>query len=97
MRQAHEKGTPVIRALFFQFPDDPEAAKVEDAYLFGGDLLVAPVFAAGAVEREVYLPAGESWREVATGKVYPGGRTVRAEAPLSVIPLFVRVGADLPL
>ena len=60
-------------------------------------LLVAPVFAAGAQERSVYLPKGDAWREVATGKTYEGGQTVTAKAPIDVIPLFVRVGADLPL
>ena len=97
MAEAHEKGTPVIRATFFQYPDDPDAPKAEDQYLFGSDLLVAPVFAAGAQERSVYLPKGDAWREVATGKTYEGGQTVTAKAPIDVIPLFVRVGADLPL
>ena len=59
--------------------------------------LSAPVFAAGAQERSVYLPKGDAWREVATGKTYEGGQTVTAKAPIDVIPLFVRVGADLPL
>ena len=97
MAEAHEKGTPVIRATFFQYPDDPDAPKAEDQYLFGSDLLVAPVFAAGAQERSVYLPKGDAWREVATGKTYEGGQTVTAKAPIDVIPLFVRAGADLPL
>ena len=55
------------------------------------------MFAAGAQERSVYLPKGDAWREVATGKTYEGGQTVTAKAPIDVIPLFVRVGADLPL
>ena len=97
MRQAHEHGTPVMRALFFQYPTDPEAAKYEDEYLFGPDLLVAPVFEAGAKKRSVYLPAGDDWREVHTDAIYAGGQSVMADAPIDVIPLFVRVGADLPL
>ena len=97
MRQAHEHGTPVMRALFLQYPTDPEAAKYEDEYLFGPDLLVAPVFEAGAKKRSVYLPAGDDWREVHTDAIYAGGQSVMADAPIDVIPLFVRVGADLPL
>lgn len=51
----------------------------------------------GVTEKAVYLPAGETWREVATGKEYAGGQVVTAAAPLSVIPVFVRKGADVDL
>ena len=90
MREAHEKGTPVMRPLFYEFAEDEAAWDVKDAYMFGADLLVAPVMTYGAREREVYLPAGAKWTEESTGKVYEGGQTVMAEAPLDVIPVFRR-------
>ncbi|MDO4866357.1 MAG: glycoside hydrolase family 31 protein [Clostridia bacterium] len=90
MREAHETGAPVMRPLFFVFPEDIDAWNVEDAYLFGPDVLVAPVMTPGAQEREVYLPAGAEWIEAATGRWYAGGQKVLAQAPLAVIPLFTR-------
>ncbi|MBQ4321608.1 MAG: glycoside hydrolase family 31 protein [Oscillospiraceae bacterium] len=88
MRAAHETGAPVMRPLFYVFPEDAKAWDVKDAYMFGPDLLVAPVMTYGARTREVYLPAGTKWTEESTGKEYSGGQTVTAEAPLDVIPVF---------
>ena len=95
MKQAHEKGTPVMRPLMYDFPADPLAWETEDAYMFGGDLLVAPVTEEGARECSVYLPAGERWINVWTGEAYDGGQTVIAAAPLDVIPVFCREGAKV--
>ena len=93
MQAAHEAGDPVMRPLFYDFPEDPEAWKVEDAYLFGPDVLVAPILEAGQRERAVYLPTGTSWRDAATGTVLPGGRWIlNCSAPLDRIPVFVRDG-----
>ena len=97
MAQAHEKGTPVIRPLFYEFPDDPDAWAVEDAYLFGPDLLVAPVMEAGQTRRRVYLPAGAEWRDAWEDVEYPGGSVVEVDAPIDRIPLFLRDGASLPV
>jgi alpha-D-xyloside xylohydrolase len=94
MRQAHEDGAPVMRPMFYGYPGDEQCWTVDDQYLFGGDVLAAPVVHQGARERDVFLPSGTTWTEVATGVVHPGGRTVTASAPLSVIPVFVREGAD---
>ena len=95
MKQAHKKGTPVMRPLMYDFPADPLAWETEDAYMFGGDLLVAPVTEEGARECSVYLPAGERWINVWTGEAYDGGQTVIAAAPLDVIPVFCREGAKV--
>ena len=95
MAEAHETGAPVMRPLFYGFPEDIEAWKVEDAYLFGPDVLVAPVMEKGARERTVYLPAGADWTDAGTGAVYTGGQRVAVPAPLDVIPLFTRDGRDL--
>ena len=88
MREAHERGTPVMRPLFYDHPDDPEAWTIEDQYLFGPDLLIAPVTHAGTTERAVYLPADVQWTDVWTGSVHEGGQTVRVPAPLDGIPVF---------
>ena len=97
MRQAHEEGLPVMRPLFLEFPEDRAAWSVDDAYLFGRDLLVAPVLVAGARARTVYLPGGASWTDAWTGETYGGGGTVTVDAPLDRIPLFLRDWARLPI
>lgn len=94
---AHREGLPVMRPLFVDFPDDERTWTVDDAYLFGNDLLVAPVLEAGATSRSVYLPQGATWRDAWTGRTFTGGAEVTVEAPLERIPLFLRDGADLPL
>ncbi len=95
MRSASETGEPVMRPLFFDFPADPKAWETEDAYMFGPELLVAPVLEEGATERTVYLPAGTAWRNASTRQIYEGGRTVTVPAPLDVIPVFIKAGSDL--
>ncbi len=90
MREAHETGAPVMRPLFYEFPKDKAAWDIKDAYMFGSDLLVAPVMTYGARERDVYLPEGAQWTEESTGITYAGGETVTAAAPLDVIPVFRR-------
>ena len=92
MKTASETGAPVMRPLFFDFPGDENCWNVEDAYMFGPDLLIAPVMESDVRTRIVYLPAGGSWTEAATGKVYTGGQTVTAAAPMDVIPAFFREG-----
>ncbi len=94
--QASRTGLPLIRPLWLAEPADPVAWTVEDAYLLGADLLVAPVVTAGARSRPVYLPAGR-WRDYWTGEVITGARWITADAPVRQIPLFVRAGADLQL
>lgn len=95
MRETHEHGAPVMRPLFYHYQADKRAWAVEDEYLFGRDVLVAPVLEAGADKREIYLPEGDNWVEHATGKHYAGGQTVTAEAPIDIIPVFVREGAQV--
>ena len=90
MREAHEKGSPVIRPLFYGFPEDKKAWEVEDQYLYGADILVAPILYAEQRERRVYLPEGVNWTEVWTGKGYEGGQTITVDAPIDQIPLFVK-------
>ncbi len=97
MQLAHEKGTPVMRPLFYDFPEDAASWDVDDAYMFGPELLVAPVLWKDVETRQVYLPAGCRWTDCHTGKVLEGGQTVTAEAPADVIPVFRREGSELAL
>ena len=93
MEIAHEKGTPVMRPLMYDFSDDECAWEVEDEYMFGSKYLVCPVMEAGARSRTVYLPVladGERWVDAATGTEYDGGQTVTVAAPLEQIPVFER-------
>jgi alpha-D-xyloside xylohydrolase len=90
-------GIPLMRPLLLAFPDDETAWEVEDEYLFGPDILVAPVTELGARQRRVYLPAGAEWTHTGSGRRYPGGAYVSVDAPLDAIPLFVRDDAEPPL
>lgn len=92
MREASETGAPVMRPMFFDFPEDPVCWETEDQYMFGPDLLVAPVMEIGMRSRSVYLPAGLKWTDAKSGKVYEGGQRVEVDAPVDVIPVFVREG-----
>ena len=95
MAQAHEKGAPVMRPLFFNFPGDKKAWDINDAYCFGDDLVVAPILEAGAVTRSVYLPEGTAWIDTNSGIRWEGGQTVTADAPIDVIPVFAREGSTV--
>jgi alpha-D-xyloside xylohydrolase len=96
MKAAHEKGTPVIRPLFYDYPQDSRAWEIEDQYMFGPDYLVAPILYEGQKERELYLPAGAKWTNFWTGETFEGGRSASVRAPLDQIPVFSRNGARLP-
>lgn len=97
MALTHEKGTPIMRPVFFDSKEDKAAWDVDDQYMFGPDLMVAPVMDAGVSSRKVYLPAGATWTDAWTGKVYEGGQTIVADAPIDIIPLFLKDGANLPI
>lgn len=97
MRLASEKGIPLMRPLFFDFFQDEHSFTIEDQFLFGPDLLVAPVLTEGARSRQVYLPAGTPWRDAWNGQILAGGQTIAADAPLERIPLYLRGNAHLPL
>ncbi|MDE2333944.1 MAG: alpha-glucosidase [Rhodospirillales bacterium] len=86
-------GLPAQRPLFLHFPQDPEAAAIEDAFLLGADLLVAPVHAAGRDRWEVYLPAGADWQHLWSGARHRGGQRVVVAAPLGQPPVFSRLGS----
>ena len=86
-QEAHENGSPLIRTMFYEFPEDVQCWEVQDQYMFGSRYLVAPVLHLNEFERDVYLPAG-TWKNVNTGETIPGGQTIRAAAPIEEIPVF---------
>ncbi len=94
MDECTETGLPVMRPLFFDFSEDKTAWTTEDEYMFGPDILVAPVMEEGMRERTVYLPAGARWTDANTKMSYEGGQTVTVPAPMDVIPVFLRDGAS---
>ncbi|HHO8887942.1 TPA: family 31 glucosidase, partial [Klebsiella pneumoniae] len=94
MAETHNYNTPVMRTLFFEFPDQLKSWEITDQYCFGPDLLVAPVMHEGMRERDVWLPEGETWTDFATGESYQGGQTLRYDAPLNRIPVFIREGGQ---
>jgi alpha-D-xyloside xylohydrolase len=96
-KHTYDTGAPFMRALFMDFPQDPNVAKIGDEYMFGPTLLVAPVTEQGAQSRTVYLPAGTDWYNFWTNEKIGGGRTVHVSAPIDVIPVFVRAGSILPM
>ena len=93
-KQAAENGLPMTRALFIEFPQDPGSWLVDNEYLFGSDLLVAPLFEEGQTRREVYLPPGQ-WIDFQTGKTYPAGWHIIEASKIDAI-ILVRDGALIP-
>ena len=90
MKEAHEKGAPVMRPLFYEFPKEAKSWEVEDEFLFGAEILVAPILYEGMRKRMVYLPGEGSWKNYWTGEVYNGQQTVEINAPMHQIPVFTK-------
>ena len=93
----HETGAPFMRPLFMDFPNDPKVADLGDEYMFGPAFLVAPVTSQGQTAKSVYLPAGTAWYNYWSGERFDGGQTIQVNAPIDIIPLFVRAGSIVPL
>ncbi|HEY5232306.1 MAG TPA: glycoside hydrolase family 31 protein [Verrucomicrobiae bacterium] len=90
-------GYTPMRALVMDFPTDKNALAIGDEYMFGPAFLVSPVTTPQATSRQAYLPAGTSWVDFWTGETLSGGKTVTANAPVNILPLFVRAGSIVPL
>lgn len=96
---AHEcskTGMPILRSLWLHYPDDPKAVACGDVYLWGRNILVAPVVEKGATERRLYLPAGD-WYDFWTHEKIAGGREITRPVDLETMPLYLRAGSILPL
>ena len=94
--EARNTGMPLMRAMWLHYPEDGNAKDMGDQYLWGRDLLVAPVYTKGATSRKVYLPEGE-WYDWWTLKKENGGQSILKEVDMSIMPIYVRSGAILPL
>ncbi len=94
MKEAHEKGTPIMRTLFYQFPEDENCWEITDEYMYGSRYLVAPVLFAGIKERSVYLPKGCNWKAMESDSMYPGGETIKVQLTIESIPVFERCSGD---
>ena len=90
MKEASLSGAPIMRTMFFEFPDDEKCRQVEDQYMFGHKYLVAPVTYQGVTKRDVYLPDGK-WKNIFTEEIFNGPLSVNADAPLDIIPVFEKL------
>jgi hypothetical protein len=98
-RETAQQGLPMLRPLVLEFSWDDTAAAIDDQYLLGRDLLVAPIFSEepGVVPRSVYLPRYANWYDWWTGDFFEGGQWVETTSPLERLPLYVRAGTAIPL
>jgi alpha-glucosidase (family GH31 glycosyl hydrolase) len=88
-------GEPILRPIWYNFPDDRAADGVMDEFMLGTGVLIAPVIEKGAIERDIYLPPGK-WQDYMTGKTVEGGRIImHYPAPLNTLPIFIAPGTDL--
>ena len=95
MQQASVRGVPAMRPMLFEFPDDARFVGTDDAFMFGDDLLIAPVLQENAMTRTVTLPRG-GWYEYSSDSAFTGGGAVTVDAPLGALPIFVRAGSIIP-
>ena len=96
LEEAHRTGVPLFRPLLLNYQDDASTYNLDDQFMIGDDLLLAPVVKPDVTRRLVYLPAG-TWYDYWTSKKYNGGNMISVEAPLDVVPMFVRGGAIIPV
>ena len=94
--QVNQTGAPMMRALWMDFSEE-KCTEIEDEFMFGPSLLVAPVTEQGASSREVYLPGGCDWYCFWSGKKLSGGQTINVSAPVDTLPLFVKAGSIIPM
>ena len=92
LEEAHRTGLPIFRPLVLNYQDDPNVLTIDDEFMIGTDLLVAPVMKPDVASRRVYLPRGE-WVDYWTNKRIKGGALIQADAPIDVVPMYVRAGA----
>jgi alpha-D-xyloside xylohydrolase len=92
-QSAHKMGLPPMRPLFIDFPEDEGVAMIDDQFMLGPDLMIAPVLEEGEVKREVYLPVGTDWKDAWTGAVLSGGQMIVTEAPIEKVPVYWRASS----
>ncbi|MNZ67044.1 Alpha-xylosidase [compost metagenome] len=92
--EAAESGLPVQRPLFLHYEDDRQTYEIQDCYLYGADMLVAPVWKAGETQRSLYLPGDGEWVHLWSDTHYRGGRDITVEAPLGEPAIFYRADSS---
>jgi len=95
LEEAHRTGVPLFRPLMLNYQEDPNTYNLDDQFMIGNDLLVAPILKPDVLQRLVYLPKG-IWYDYWTNKKYDGGKMISVDAPLETVPMFVRAGAIIP-
>ena len=86
-KEASENGSPLIRTMFYEFPEDEKCWELDDQYMFGSEYIVAPILHLNQFEREVYLPEGK-WELTSNQQIYDGGQIVKVSAPIEYMPVF---------
>lgn len=94
---AHETGDPIMRPLFYDFPQDKNVWNINNQYMFGPDIMIAPILYEKLKERDVYFPEGSDWVEAKTKKEFHGGTTEIINAPLTYMPVFFKKGTEFDL
>lgn len=94
--KSYQQDYTIMRGLVMDFPKDLKASNLDDAYMFGPSLLINPVLTYKDRERKVYLPSGQGWYDLYTGKYFKGGQDINAAAPYEKIPVFVKEGSIIP-
>ncbi|NGM84648.1 glycoside hydrolase family 31 protein [Paenibacillus sp. 7124] len=95
-KESAENGQPVQQPLVYQFQDDAKTYNIEDQFMFGDSMMLAPVVKEGQTSREVYLPSGETWVDYWTGKKYEGNQSITVKADLGTLPIFVKNNSIIP-
>ena len=96
-KMTYDTGAPFMRALWMDFPNDPNVANIGTQYMFGPAFLVAPITEQAQTETDVYLPAGHDWYNFWTNEKHAGGRWIKVAAPIDQIPVFVKAGSIVPM
>ncbi len=95
--EAKLHGYPIVRPLFYEFPDDTTAYSIANEYMLGDDILIAPVVERGQVKQELYLPKGKKWYNFWNNFLFDGGKTKSVKIDLETIPIFVKSGSFIPM
>ncbi|MCH4020766.1 MAG: family 31 glucosidase [Erysipelotrichaceae bacterium] len=90
-KEASENGSPLMRTMFYEFPDDPQCWNLQDQYMFGDKLLAAPILHLNQYSRSVYLPQNAKWKEQRTGTIFDGGQYAVVDAPIDYLPVFEKL------
>lgn len=99
-REAHDTALPLVRGMYLEYPNQEASYNTKHQFMFGSELLVAPVIESGRgkpVTKDIYLPSGVDWYDYFSGKVYKGGQMLPYPCPLEQMPIFVKAGAILPM